>query len=104
MPLQMSLTLDNGIELPAAYVVICVMVFTYGELPNCVINLDIFTNQAAYNGNKDRIEFRDHVVMGTDLDTYFSRSVLQTSGLDPITQAEQWLTTQGDYLTAVIVS
>ena len=98
MALQGALTLDNGIELSSAYLVILSINSTFTLNDNSVIvNIAIFKDAAAYAAEKPEIEQFSHKCSDGDFTTYFSEAVLDDLGKTTLTQAYLWLRSFAPY-------
>ena len=98
MALQGALTLDNGIALSAAYLVILSINSGFTTNDNSVVvNIAIFKDAAAYTGGKPEVETYSHKCSDGDFTTYFSEAVLDDLGKTTLTQAYLWLRSFAPY-------
>lgn len=98
MALQGALTLDNGIALSAAYLV--VLSINSGFITNdssVTVNIAIFKDATAYNAGKPEVEQYSHRCSDGDFTTYFSEAVLDDLGKTTLTQAYLWLRSFSPY-------
>lgn len=99
MPLQKSLTLENGIILSEAYIKILSLKLDFIN-SSCQIEVGIYKDSTAYSGSKPEVVRISHFCNGNDFDTYFSISVLNGEDINPLEQGYDWLANISPYLGA----
>ena len=102
MPLQKSITLDNGVILSSAYIVINKLEFNY---PSSEVNIvvGIYKDSAAYTANKPEVLYYNHYCSGNNFTTYFAEGVLSLVNNTPLTKGYEWLLTLPIYSGAIVV-
>lgn len=98
MALQGALTLDNGIVLSAAYLVI-LSIDSYFVVNdnNVTVNIAIFKDATAYAAGKPEVETYSHKCSDGDFTAYFSEAILDDLGKTTLTQAYLWLRSFAPY-------
>jgi len=98
MALQGSLTLDNGITLSQAYLVVLNINSNYVVNDNkVIISIAIFKDASAYSAGKPEVSMMTHTCSGSSFTTYFDEAVLDDLGKTSLTQAYVWLATLSAY-------
>lgn len=98
MALQGSLTLDSGISISSAYLVVLGIFSNYITDDNFVsINIAIFKDAASYAGGLPEVMSLCHKCVGTDFTTYFSEAILDDLGKTSLSQSYTWLRTLPAY-------
>jgi len=92
MPLQKSITLDSGIVITAAYIIINKLEFNY---PNSTVTIlvGIYKDSAAHAADKPEVLSYSHYCSGNDFTTYFAESILALVNNTPLTRGYTWLLT-----------
>lgn len=104
MALQGSLTLDNGIFLSSAYLIITSICSNFLNGDHYVtVNLSIYKDSSAYSAGYPEVTVITHKCI-SDFDTYFAESVLNQAGNTTLTQAYVWLITLPSYSGMSVVS
>ncbi len=103
MPLQATITFDNGITLQEGYVVINNVCITYLNPSHVDISVLIYKDATAYNDEKSEVIALKHLCTSTSFETYFSESVLGEAFKTPLTQSYAFLQTLPLYGGAIIV-
>jgi hypothetical protein len=97
MPIEKAMILDTGVNLPAAYIKIIRINFSYQEPFSVEIIVSLHKDQASYSVSKLALEMRRHVCSGAGFDTYFLESVLNGLDKNHLSQAYAWLSTLDEY-------
>jgi len=100
MALQMSLTLENGINLSDAYIRIAKMVFEYSDVYSVNVILNVYKNYTAYSAGMPEITQLVHKCSGSAFTTYFSQAYLNTLNKNHINSAYEWLLSLEPYFDA----
>ena len=104
MALQKDIDLDNGINLPDAYIKIYSINFSYSSPDSVLVGVAIYKDEAAYNNKYSEVMSTEHYCRdGVEFNTYFSESVLNQLNYNPVSQAYKWLKTLEIYLGAIDV-
>lgn len=90
MSIQQNITLDNGITLPEAHIIIGNVNFNYIE-QTASIMVVIYYNISAYQSGLPEVVTINYKCDATDYDLYFSDLVLNQLNKNPKSQAEQFL-------------
>ena len=99
MALQGSIVLDNGIALTNVYIEINRVIFSYADINDSTatdisvvsVDVEIYKDLKAYNSEKPIVLSVTHICKGLDLDIYFSDYKFNSSGVNPIILAYEWL-------------
>lgn len=98
MALQGALTLDNGISLSNAYLIIpSIFCNLLDDDLFVVLNVSIYKDSSAYSNGNPEVSVMSHKCIGTDFNTYFSESVLDDAGKTLISQSYVYLLTLPAY-------
>jgi len=100
MAIQTTLTLENGIVLENAYLVICNMNFEYKDVSSVNIILNVYKDQNAYNDNKPEVTQLIHKCSGGAFVTYFSQAYLNNLNKNHVSSAYEWLLSLEPYFDA----
>ena len=93
MALKAIITLDNGISLPEAHVVIMACNVSY-KLPMSVrIVVNVYKDLYAYELGKPEVIQMTYSCSNDDFNTYFSETILSATGVTNLTQVYQYLET-----------
>lgn len=103
MALTMSLTLENGIVLDNAYLIINTMNFIYKTVSVVEIVLNVYKDQSAYSAGKPEVLQLRNKCSGSDFDTYFSQKYLNNENKNHVASAYEWLLTLDQYSGAAEV-
>lgn len=103
MGLQKNITLDNGINLPEAYMKISSCTYINGY--HTVINVNVYKDKTSRVNNKPEIiKFKHSCVEISDFNQYFSLDVLNELDKNIISQSYLWLKTLSFYSDAIDVN
>ncbi len=100
MGLQKDITLDNGINLPTAYIVIGSI--TYVNKYHVSINVNIYKDKTSkLDGKQEVVKFK-HICVD-DFVSYFESNILDTENVNIVSQGYLWLKTLPYYSDAIDV-
>jgi hypothetical protein len=102
MGLQKNITLDNGINLPEAYMKITSMNIIYKSTVTITVN--IYKDFDARQANKPSVVAFQHTCRDGDYFTYFVENVLLAAGVSDLSQAYLWLKTLPFYDSAIDIN
>jgi hypothetical protein len=101
MALQKNLTLDNGINLPEAYIRITSIVYVNNY--HVTIKVSIYKDKIARNANKSEVVKFQHLCID-DFFTYFSDDVLKENGNSLTNKGYEWIKTLDFYKDAIDIT
>ncbi len=103
MGLQKNITLDNGINLPNAYMKISSCNYINGY--HCVVSVNIYKDKTARVDNKSEvIKFKHSCSKIEEFEEYFSYTVLNQESINIISQSYLWLKTLSFYSDSIDVT
>lgn len=102
MALTKSVTLNNGVELPNAYIKIFRMEYNnHATTPSCtIIYVNIYKDKDARDQFKPEVISYQYCVRNELFEQYFDLNVLSQDGKNMISQAYEYLKTMDFYLDA----
>lgn len=103
MALKLDMTLDNGINLPEAYLKISKIVFTYEDVNTAEIILSVYKDQESFNSGKSEVLHLTYRCSGAVFNTYFSEAVLNIENRNVLNGAYEWLLAMEQFFDAVEV-
>lgn len=103
MALQKSLSFDNGISLPSAYISIYSITIEYINPKSVLVKVMIHKDLSTYNNGSPEYITMEHKCSGSDFTTYFAETVLDDSGKTLLTQGYVWLLSLSMYSGAIEV-
>lgn len=102
MGLQKDITLDNGINIPEAYMKISSMNIIYKS--TITISVNIYKDFAARQADKPCVVVFQHTCRDADYYTYFAENVLLAANVSDLSQAYLWLKTLPFYNSAIDIN
>ena len=103
MALQKNITLDNGINIPEAYIKISSCTYINGY--HCVITINVYLNETARIDNKPEIvKFKHSCSNIEEFEQYFSFEVLNQLDVNIMSQSYLWLKTLNFYSDAIDIT
>ncbi len=103
MPLSYTITFDSGFTINSSYVVIKNINFKYQDINSVEIIIGIFVDAKAFSDGRPEVDQFKHICSGSDFNTYFSNTVLNTADKNPLDQAYQYLLSLPQYSEAILV-
>ena len=90
MALQKNITLDNGINLPKAYIrIISINFITNAHI---VINVGVYKNKTSRNDKKPEVIKFKHICTN-EYNNYFDLNILNQENVNIVSQSYLWLKT-----------
>lgn len=100
MALQLNMTLDNGINLPEAYLKISKMTFGFSDVESLELTLNVYKDQEAFSAGKSEVLQLMYRCSGSIYNIYFSESVLNVENRNIVSGAYEWLLTMEQFFDA----
>jgi len=100
MALQLEIKLDNGIELPQAYLSVNKVEFTYTDINELSVELSVFKDVVAYEASRPEITKFNYRCSGIEFDTYFSLNILNMENRNPLVGIYEWLKSMPNFSSA----
>jgi hypothetical protein len=100
MAIQMSLTLENGVVLSDAYLVVCNINFEYKDVASVNVVLNVYKDKDTYDAGKPEITQLKHKCSGGSFTTYFSQEYLNNLNKNHVSSAYEWLLSLEPYFDA----
>ncbi len=98
MPIQHSISFDNGIQLPTGFIIVTNCNFKFIDPQQCEVYVNVYKDQTSYNDGKPEVAHLLHVCNGEDFVDFFNDVLLGVVNKTPIGQAELWLLTLQNYI------
>jgi len=105
MALEMNLTLDNGINIPSAYLKIIEInnIIKVGEIKKIQIILNIYKDKDSRFERKPEIIQFYHECSSDQYEMFFNESILKQEGITSISQCYEWLKSLPSYTGAISI-